>query len=142
MLVDLDALPNLARQIGTITYSPELARSDRPVTRTVRLVVLQEIPEDANLRQQWNALVQRVDQPQVFYTYEWSLAVQRAYHAMLRPLLFLVTTSRIIVRSRVPCCRRGRAARVFSLRYDRRLLRFYRPCRSTSQPSLRQSWPN
>jgi CelD/BcsL family acetyltransferase involved in cellulose biosynthesis len=51
--------------------------------------LLKEIPEDANLRQQWNALVQCVDRPQVFYTYEWSLAVQRAYHRTLRPLLFL-----------------------------------------------------
>lgn len=59
------------------------------MNRTLRLVLLQEIPEDGNLRQQWNALVQRVDQPQVFYTYEWSLAVQRAYHTTLRPLLFL-----------------------------------------------------
>jgi len=33
--------------------------------------------------------VQRVDQSQVFYTYEWSLAVQRAYQATLHPLLFL-----------------------------------------------------
>jgi CelD/BcsL family acetyltransferase involved in cellulose biosynthesis len=61
----------------------------REVNRTLRLVLLREIPEDANLRQQWNALVQRVDQPQVFYTYEWSLAVQRAYRATLHPLLFL-----------------------------------------------------
>jgi CelD/BcsL family acetyltransferase involved in cellulose biosynthesis len=55
----------------------------------LRLVVLREIPEDANLRQQWNALVQHADRPQVFYTYEWSLAVQRAYHVTLRPLIFL-----------------------------------------------------
>jgi len=33
--------------------------------------------------------VQRVDRSQVFYTYEWSLAVQRAYHSTLHPLLFL-----------------------------------------------------
>jgi hypothetical protein len=59
------------------------------VNSIVRVVLLKEIPEDANLRQQWNALVQRVDQPQVFYTYEWSLAVQRAYDATLRPLLCL-----------------------------------------------------
>jgi CelD/BcsL family acetyltransferase involved in cellulose biosynthesis len=59
------------------------------VNRTLRLVLLREIPEDANLRQRWNALVQRVDRPQVFYTYEWSLAVQRAYRASLHPLLFL-----------------------------------------------------
>jgi len=59
------------------------------VNRTLRLILLREIPDDAKLRQQWNALVQRVDRPQVFYTYEWSLAVQRAYHATLHPLLFL-----------------------------------------------------
>jgi CelD/BcsL family acetyltransferase involved in cellulose biosynthesis len=59
------------------------------VNRTLRLVVLREIPEDASLRQQWNSLVQQVDQPQVFYTYEWSLAVQRAYQATLHPLIFL-----------------------------------------------------
>ncbi len=61
----------------------------READLNLRLVLLKEIPEDPNLRQQWNELVQRVDQPQVFYTYEWSLAVQRAYHRTLRPLLFL-----------------------------------------------------
>ncbi|MGD0757685.1 MAG: GNAT family N-acetyltransferase [Candidatus Sulfotelmatobacter sp.] len=55
----------------------------------MRLVLLREIPEDETLRRQWNALVDRVEQPQVFYTYEWSLAVYRAYHATLHPLLFL-----------------------------------------------------
>lgn len=29
------------------------------------------------------------EQPQVFYTFEWALAVYRAYHATLQPLLFL-----------------------------------------------------
>jgi len=61
----------------------------REANLNLRLVLLQEIPEDPNLRQHWNELVQGVDQPQVFYTYEWSLAVQRAYHRWLRPLLFL-----------------------------------------------------
>jgi len=55
----------------------------------LRLVLLNEIPEDETLRRQWNALVDGVEQPQVFYTYEWALAVYRAYHATLRPLLFL-----------------------------------------------------
>lgn len=59
------------------------------MNRNLRLVLLQEIPEDASLRQQWNALVRRVERPQVFYTYEWSLAVQRAYHSTLQPWLFL-----------------------------------------------------
>jgi CelD/BcsL family acetyltransferase involved in cellulose biosynthesis len=57
---------------------------------TLRLALLKEIPEDENLRQEWDALVEGVDQPQVFYTYEWALAVQRTYGAALRPLLFLL----------------------------------------------------
>jgi CelD/BcsL family acetyltransferase involved in cellulose biosynthesis len=59
------------------------------VNRTLRLVLLREIPEDTNLRQEWDALVSRVARPQVFYTYEWALAVQRAYRTALHPLLFL-----------------------------------------------------
>jgi hypothetical protein len=55
----------------------------------LRLVLLKEIPEDAELRRQWNALVLRAEQPQVFYTYEWALAVYRAYPDSLHPLLFL-----------------------------------------------------
>jgi len=63
----------------------------------LRLVLLREIPEDATLCLQWNDLVQRMERPQVFYTYEWSLAVQRAYHAILRPLLFLAYDGRDVL---------------------------------------------
>jgi CelD/BcsL family acetyltransferase involved in cellulose biosynthesis len=59
------------------------------VDRNLRLILLREIPEVPNLREQWNALVERMEQPQVFYTWEWALAVQRAYSASLHPLLFL-----------------------------------------------------
>jgi len=59
------------------------------VIEPLRLAVLKEIVEDANLRNQWNELVRRVDHPQVFYTYEWAFAVQRAYSATLHPLVFL-----------------------------------------------------
>ncbi|MGC2477008.1 MAG: GNAT family N-acetyltransferase [Candidatus Sulfotelmatobacter sp.] len=55
----------------------------------MRLVVLKEIVEDANLRNQWNELARRLEHPQVFYTYEWAFAVQRAYGATLHPLVFL-----------------------------------------------------
>jgi CelD/BcsL family acetyltransferase involved in cellulose biosynthesis len=61
----------------------------REVTEPLRLVVLKEIPEDEDLRQQWNDLALRIDQPQVFYTYEWSLAMQRAYRATLQSLILL-----------------------------------------------------
>jgi len=55
----------------------------------LRLVLLKEVPDDPELRREWNALVERVEHPQVFFTYEWALAVQRAYSATLRPLIFL-----------------------------------------------------
>jgi CelD/BcsL family acetyltransferase involved in cellulose biosynthesis len=55
----------------------------------VRLVLLHEIPEDATLRQQWNALVLETQGPQVFYTWEWAVAMQRSYGSSLRALLFL-----------------------------------------------------
>jgi CelD/BcsL family acetyltransferase involved in cellulose biosynthesis len=60
----------------------------------LRLVLLKEIPEDAQLREQWNSLVQGTDRAQVFYTYEWALAVERAYLATLRPLIFLAYDER------------------------------------------------
>jgi CelD/BcsL family acetyltransferase involved in cellulose biosynthesis len=55
----------------------------------LHLVLHKEIPEDADLRRQWNTLALAAEQPQVFYTWEWAMAVYRAYHATLRPLLFL-----------------------------------------------------
>jgi CelD/BcsL family acetyltransferase involved in cellulose biosynthesis len=85
------------------------------VNRTLRLVLLQEIPEDADLRQQWNVLVQRVDQPQVFYTYEWSLAVQRAYRATLPPLLFLAYDERESLCGVVSLAAGGAGRRAFFL---------------------------
>ena len=55
----------------------------------MRLIVHREIPEDDILAGQWNELVQRMECPEVFYTYEWSLAVSRAYRDSVTPLLML-----------------------------------------------------
>lgn len=55
----------------------------------LRIVLFSNIPEEAKLRTGWNALARCVEHPQVFYTYEWALAVQRAYEATLSPTLFL-----------------------------------------------------
>jgi CelD/BcsL family acetyltransferase involved in cellulose biosynthesis len=56
---------------------------------SLRIVRYREIPEDSNLHRQWNDVALRVERPEVFYTSEWALAVQSAYHASLNPLLFL-----------------------------------------------------
>jgi CelD/BcsL family acetyltransferase involved in cellulose biosynthesis len=55
----------------------------------LRLVLHREIPEGETLRAQWNDLVQHMEPPEVFYTYEWARAVNFAYGASLAPLLFL-----------------------------------------------------
>jgi CelD/BcsL family acetyltransferase involved in cellulose biosynthesis len=55
----------------------------------LRVSVLREIPQDQKLHDQWNALVQSMECPEVFYTYEWTLAVDHAYHSSLKPLLLL-----------------------------------------------------
>jgi CelD/BcsL family acetyltransferase involved in cellulose biosynthesis len=57
--------------------------------KILRLVMLNEVPEDAALGRQWNELVLQMERPEVFYTYEWALAVVRAYHESVNPLLIL-----------------------------------------------------
>ena len=54
----------------------------------MRLVLHREIPEDEEFRQRWNVLVEAMEHPQVFYTWEWAAAVAHAYGDALRPLLF------------------------------------------------------
>jgi CelD/BcsL family acetyltransferase involved in cellulose biosynthesis len=55
----------------------------------LRIVLLRKIPEDSSLQRRWNDLVLQMELPRVFYTCEWALAVQSAYEASLKPLLFL-----------------------------------------------------
>jgi CelD/BcsL family acetyltransferase involved in cellulose biosynthesis len=55
----------------------------------LRLVLHREIPEDKNLARQWNELVWQMECPEVFYTFEWALAVSRAYRGSITPLLIL-----------------------------------------------------
>src|SRR5438128_12227973 len=54
----------------------------------MRLILHRVIPEDQSFGEQWNRLAHAMEQPQVFYTYEWALAVSRAYDSSLEPLLF------------------------------------------------------
>jgi CelD/BcsL family acetyltransferase involved in cellulose biosynthesis len=54
----------------------------------LRLVLYRQIPEDQKFAEQWNQLVFAMEHPEVFYTYEWALAVSRAYKSGTNPLLF------------------------------------------------------
>jgi len=55
----------------------------------VRIVVREDIPEDSELRRAWNELALRMERPEVFYTYEWAVAVQRSYSGLQKSLVFL-----------------------------------------------------
>lgn len=55
----------------------------------MRIVVLSKIPDESSLLREWDDLVLQMERPEVFYTCEWALAVQSAYQASVRPLLFL-----------------------------------------------------
>jgi len=63
----------------------------------LRIEVREEIPEDSELRRAWNELALRMESPQVFYSYEWAVAVQRAYGSVLKPLLFLAYEAESLV---------------------------------------------
>lgn len=60
-------------------------------------MVQEEILEDSELRRSWNQLVRRMERPEVFYTYEWAVAVQRAYATSLKPLVFLAYEDELLV---------------------------------------------
>jgi CelD/BcsL family acetyltransferase involved in cellulose biosynthesis len=55
----------------------------------LRIVVREGIPEDPELRRAWNELARAMERPEVFYTYQWAIAVQRSYGDTLKPLLLL-----------------------------------------------------
>ena len=55
----------------------------------MRLTILRELPDNQALRGDWNRLVFAMTRPEVFYTFEWALAVQRTYYASIKPLFIL-----------------------------------------------------
>src|SRR5271166_825227 len=55
----------------------------------LRISVQRAVPQDERIREQWNALVQQMERPEVFYTCEWATAVGQAYRDSIKPLLLL-----------------------------------------------------
>jgi CelD/BcsL family acetyltransferase involved in cellulose biosynthesis len=55
----------------------------------MRIVLHRDIPDDPLLQQEWNALVQEMERPEVFYTHQWALAAFRAFGESLAPVLVL-----------------------------------------------------
>ncbi|MFY9741116.1 MAG: GNAT family N-acetyltransferase [Candidatus Sulfotelmatobacter sp.] len=65
--------------------------------KSVRVIVLRKIPDDPDLSEAWNALVLAMDNPEVFFTYEWALAASCSFQNRLSPLLFLVRDSEQLI---------------------------------------------
>lgn len=55
----------------------------------LRIVLLRKVPEESSLQRRWNDLVLQMKRPEVFFTCEWALAVQAAYHTSRKPLVLL-----------------------------------------------------
>ena len=55
----------------------------------MRAIVSREVAAGDGLRASWNSLLNQIENAQVFYTYEWAIAVERAYASILKPLVFL-----------------------------------------------------
>lgn len=55
----------------------------------MKVTVTREIPNDPELAKAWNALVDRTEHPEVFFTFEWAFAAQQAFGSTLEPLLCL-----------------------------------------------------
>ena len=47
------------------------------------------MPADPELRRAWNQLVLQMEHPEVFYTWEWATAVQRAYKEQIAPVIVI-----------------------------------------------------
>ncbi len=59
----------------------------------VRVTVLKTIPEDPEICAAWNRLVLGMENSEVFFTYQWALAVSRSFRGNQCPRLFLVHDS-------------------------------------------------
>lgn len=56
----------------------------------MHVTVLEKVPEDPDLSAAWNTLVLAMENPEVFFTYQWALAASRGFQELLSTRLFLV----------------------------------------------------
>lgn len=54
----------------------------------MRTELLKTVENNESLREEWNKLVLKMEVPQVFFTWEWASAVERAFRESLEPWIF------------------------------------------------------
>lgn len=53
--------------------------------------------QNERLRNEWDQLVLQMEVPQVFFTAEWALAVERAFHSSLEPWIFVFRRDDVLI---------------------------------------------
>lgn len=59
----------------------------------MKITTLEKLPDDQETVLAWNQLALRMERPQVFFTYQWALAADRAFRESLSPLTLLAHES-------------------------------------------------
>ena len=62
---------------------------DPTLAAEMQCTLIQSIEGNETLRREWNQLVLRMEFPQVFFTWEWALAAQRAFYPAVQPWVFV-----------------------------------------------------
>jgi CelD/BcsL family acetyltransferase involved in cellulose biosynthesis len=65
--------------------------------KSMELTLSRELPVHSELRQQWDGLVNSMERPQVFYTWEWAQAVCKAYAGEMQPLFCMARREGVLV---------------------------------------------
>jgi CelD/BcsL family acetyltransferase involved in cellulose biosynthesis len=66
-------------------------------SEAVRVVRFNAMPQDLDIRRQWDEMVQAMECPEIFYTWEWSEALWRAYGASLQLMLLAAFRGQTLV---------------------------------------------
>lgn len=83
-----------------VRHPPELCLYERRTSLKwcrLRIEVADHIVNDSGLRDAWNQLVLQMEPPEVFYTFEWAMAVQQAYSSSLKPVIFFGYEDEVLV---------------------------------------------
>lgn len=80
--------------VPTLDAESSRAASERAASR---LESFDHIPENPAFRRDWDDLVQAMDSPEIFYTWEWAEAVVRAFGNALHPLILGVYNGEALI---------------------------------------------
>jgi len=58
---------------------------------------LKTLEGEVSLPDEWNQLVLQMEVPQVFFTYEWALALERSFRSSAEPLIFALRRGEVLI---------------------------------------------